>query len=101
MLFAHPEDLELLAAFGLIFLLFYLGVEFSIDELTAGGEARAARVGRIYLRLNVGAGLTLGFAIGWGTEAALVIAGATGVSSSAIVTKLLVELHRLENPRPS
>ena len=28
-LFEHPDDLELLAAFGLIFLLFYLGLEFS------------------------------------------------------------------------
>jgi CPA2 family monovalent cation:H+ antiporter-2 len=96
-LFAHPEDLELLAAFGLIFLLFYLGVEFSVDQLTEGG-ARLFASAAIYLGLNVGAGLALGFAIGWGTEEALVIAGATGVSSSAIVTKLIVELHRLENP---
>src|SRR3954463_3906128 len=96
-LFAHPEDLELLAAFGLIFLLFYLGVEFSVDQLTGGGRKLAASAA-IYLLLNVGAGLALGFLIGWGTEEALVIAGATGVSSSAIVTKLLVELHRLRNP---
>src|SRR3954447_12560690 len=96
-LFAHPEDLELLAAFGLIFLLFYLGVEFSVDQLTAGGRRLAASAG-IYLLLNIGVGLALGFAIGWGTDEALVIAGATGVSSSAIVTKLLVELHRVDNP---
>ena len=96
-LFAHPEDLELLAAFGLIFLLFYLGIEFSIDQLTAGGGRLLASAG-VYLALNIGAGLALGFAIGWGTEEALVIAGATGVSSSAIVTKLIVELRRLDNP---
>src|SRR6476620_9117646 len=96
-LFGHPEDLELLAAFGLIFLLFYLGVEFSLDQLTEGG-ARLFASAAIYLALNIGAGLALGFAIGWGTEEALVIAGATGVSSSAIVTKLLVELRRLANP---
>src|SRR3954453_8233983 len=96
-LFGHPEDLELLAAFGLIFLLFYLGVEFSIDQLTEGGRRLAASAG-IYLLLNIGVGLALGFAIGWGTDEALVIAGATGVSSSAIVTQLLVELHRLDNP---
>ena len=35
-LFDHPEELELLAAFGLIFLLFYLGIEFSIEDLTEG-----------------------------------------------------------------
>ena len=44
-LFDHPEELELLAAFGLIFLLFYLGVEFSIDDLTSGGP-QAAGLGR-------------------------------------------------------
>lgn len=96
-LFENPEDLELLAALGLIFLLFYLGVEFAIDDLTRGGRALVASAA-LYLGLNVGGGLILGFAIGWGTREALVIAGLTGISSSAIVTKLLVELKRLANP---
>ena len=99
-LFAHPEDLELLAAFGLIFLLFYLGVEFSMDDLTSGGRTLLTSAG-LYLVLNVGAGLALGFVIGWGTKEAFIIAGATGISSSAIVTKLLVELKRLKNPETS
>ena len=96
-LFENPEDLELLAALGLIFLLFYLGVEFAIDDLTRGGRALVASAA-LYLGLNVGGGLILGFAIGWGSREALVIAGLTGISSSAIVTKLLVELKRLANP---
>ncbi|HKY15031.1 MAG TPA: cation:proton antiporter [Microthrixaceae bacterium] len=96
-LFEHPEDLELLAAFGLIFLLFYLGVEFSFEDLTSGGGRLLASAG-LYLGLNLSAGLAFGFALGWGTKEAFVIAGATGISSSAIVTKLLVELRRLANP---
>ena len=84
-LFAHPEDLELLAAFGLIFLLFYLGVEFSLEDLTSGGRTLLTSAA-LYLTLNIGAGLLLGFAIGWGTKEAFIIAGATGISSSAIVT---------------
>jgi CPA2 family monovalent cation:H+ antiporter-2 len=96
-LFEHPEDLELLATFGLIFLLFYLGVEFSIDDLTGGGTRLVASAA-IYLALNVGAGLALGFAFGWGTKEAFVVAGITGISSSAIVTKVVVELRRLANP---
>ena len=97
MLFEHPADLELLAAFGLIFLLFYLGVEFSVSDLTDGGTRLLASAA-LYLGLNIGVGLLLGFAIGWGTKEAFVIAGITGISSSAIVTKLLVELGRLRNP---
>jgi len=96
-LFEHPEDLELLAAFGLIFLLFYLGVEFSFEQLTSGGSRLLAAAG-IYLALNIGVGLLMGLAIGWGMREALVIAGVTGISSSAIVTKSLVELHRMNNP---
>lgn len=95
-LFDHPEDLELLGAFGLVFLLFYLGVEFSVDRLTEGGRRLLASAG-LYLGLNVGAGLVLGWAIGWGGRETLVIAGITGISSSAIVTKILVELRRLQN----
>jgi CPA2 family monovalent cation:H+ antiporter-2 len=92
-----PVELELIARLGLIFLLFYLGLEFSLDQLTSGGTRLATAAG-IYLVLNVGGGLGLGFALGWGTAEALVIAGVVGISSSAIVTKLLVDLRRLGNP---
>jgi CPA2 family monovalent cation:H+ antiporter-2 len=95
-LIEHPEDLALLASFGLIFLLFYLGVELSIDDLTSGGARLLASAG-IYLGLNLGAGLAFGFALGWGTREAFVVAGITGISSSAIVTKIVVELRRLSN----
>ncbi len=91
-----PGDFALLATLGLILLLFYLGLEFSIGELTAGGRGLAS-AGAIYLGLNIGAGLAFGFAVGWGTREALVLAGAVGISSSAIVTKILVEMRRLTN----
>ena len=93
----HPEDIELLAALGLVLLLFHLGLEFSLDDLASGGR-KLVIAGATYLSLNLGGGLAFGFALGWGTREALVIAGAIGISSSAIVTKLLVELRRLANP---
>lgn len=92
-----PHDLELLAALGLILLLFHLGLEFNLDDLVAGGR-RLVGIGAAYLVLNVGGGFLFGLALGWGTSEALVIAGAVGISSSAIVTKLLIELRRLANP---
>ncbi|BCB82366.1 cation:proton antiporter [Phytohabitans flavus] len=92
-----PGDLALIAALGLVFLLFYLGLEFHTDDLVAGGR-RMLAAGLGYLVLNIGGGLALGFAFGWGTREALVIAGVIGISSSAIVTKLLVETGRLRNP---
>ncbi|MGZ8764452.1 MAG: cation:proton antiporter, partial [Acidimicrobiia bacterium] len=95
--FDDPGDLSLLATLGLVLLLFYLGLEFSLGDLAQGGR-RLVVAGVMYLTLNVGAGLVLGFSFGWGKREALVIAGAVGISSSAIVTKLLVELRRVSNP---
>jgi CPA2 family monovalent cation:H+ antiporter-2 len=92
----EPSDLGVFAAVGLIMLLFHLGLEFSLDDLIDGGP-RLLATGAIYLLLNLGGGLALGFVLGWGAREALVIAGAVGISSSAIVTKLLVELDRLAN----
>ena len=51
----------------------------------------------IYLVLNIGGGLAYGFALGWGGAEALVVGGILGISSTAIVTKLLVENRRLGN----
>ncbi|CUU58350.1 monovalent cation:H+ antiporter-2, CPA2 family [Parafrankia irregularis] len=92
-----PEDLETLSALGLVLLLFYLGLEFHLDDLRRGGR-RLFAAGGIYLLLNVGAGLGFGFALGWGAREALVLAGVLGISSSAIVTKILIDLGRLAHP---
>ncbi|GAA2227766.1 cation:proton antiporter [Streptomyces amakusaensis] len=96
-LLSDPHELEMLSALGLVLLLFYLGLEFHLDDLKAGGR-RMALAGGAYLLLNVGAGLGFGFALGWGTSEALVLAGVLGISSSAIVTKVLVDLGRIGNP---
>jgi K+:H+ antiporter subunit KhtU len=90
-------DLRLVATIGLVLLLFYLGLEFTTSDLIDGGR-RLLAIGSMYLVLNVGAGVAFGFLLGWGDREALVIAGVVGISSSAIVTKLIVELRRIANP---
>lgn len=96
-LVSDPHELEMLSALGLVLLLFYLGLEFHMDDLRTGGR-KMALAGGTYLLLNVGAGLGFGLALGWGTSEALVLAGVLGISSSAIVTKVLVDTGRLGNP---
>ncbi|GAA5005092.1 cation:proton antiporter [Streptomyces siamensis] len=91
------HDFEMLSALGLVLLLFYLGLEFHLDDLRSGGR-RLPAAGGIYLLLNVGAGLGFGFALGWGLREALVLAGVLGISSSAIVTKTLIDLGRIGRP---
>ncbi|MFI5754696.1 cation:proton antiporter [Streptomyces sp. NPDC051569] len=96
-LVSDPHELAMLSALGLVLLLFYLGLEFRLDDLKAGGR-KMALAGGAYLALNVGAALGFGFALGWGTSEALVLAGVLGISSSAIVTKVLLDLRRIGNP---
>lgn len=95
-LIESPRSLEVFAAVGLVMLLFHLGLEFSLSDLTGGGT-QLLRAGGAYLFLNVGGGFLLGMVLGWGWRESFVIAGVVGISSSAIVTKLLVELNRLAN----
>lgn len=92
----HPEDLAMVAILGLVLLLFHLGVEFPLEQVLASGR-RLVIAGALFIATNVGAGLLVGAALGWGTSEALVMAGVMGISSSAIVTKTLIELHRLTN----
>ncbi len=91
------HDFEMLSALGLVLLLFYLGLEFQVDDLRSGGR-RLLAAGGIYLALNVGAGLGFGLALGWGVREALVLAGVLGISSSAIVTKILIDQGRIGRP---
>jgi len=91
------DYVELIAIFGLIFLLFNLGLEFDQDEFF-GNAGKLLISGGSYIIVNMGVGFAFGFMVGWGTREALVIAGMTATSSSAIVTKLLIELRRLANP---
>ena len=92
-----PDEIHLLAMLGLVLLLFHLGIEFSVNELIGGGR-RLLWAGGAYIALNFGAGLVLGWALGWGTREIFVIAGMIGTSSTAIVTKLILDLRRVNNP---
>lgn len=87
----------LIAVFGLLLLLFNLGLEFDQQEFF-GNAGKMLLSGGSYVLVNLGVGFAFGMFVGWGTREALVIAGMTATSSSAIVTKLLIELRRLANP---
>ncbi|SDK27070.1 potassium/proton antiporter membrane subunit, CPA2 family [Cryobacterium psychrotolerans] len=92
----ESADIELIAVFGLILLLFSLGLEFDQEEFF-DNAGKLLISGGSYVLINMGLGFAFGMMVGWGTREALVIAGMTGTSSSAIITKLLIELRRLAN----
>lgn len=82
---------------GVLFLLFYLGLEFSVSRLVKAGKSIATS-GTIYIGINFTLGLAYAFLMGWPLKEVLVAAGITTISSSAIVAKVLVDLKRTANP---
>ncbi|MEP6479572.1 MAG: cation:proton antiporter [Rhodoglobus sp.] len=92
----QAADVELIAVFGLIFLLFSLGLEFDQDEFY-GNAGKLLVSGGTRIAINMAVGFAFGLWVGWGTREALIIAGMTATSSSAIITKLFIELRRLAN----
>jgi len=90
------EFIDAGAELGAILLLFLLGVEYSVDELTAGVK-RAHVSGTIDLALNFVPGFIAGWALGWSFTAAFLLGGVTYISSSGIAAKLMRDLGWLGN----
>ena len=90
------EIIEFLGRVGVLFLLFYLGLEFSVQKLIKSGK-NIVYGGSVYVLLNFSLGLAYGFLFGMPLYETLIIAGMLSVSSSAIVAKVLVDLRRTGN----
>ena len=88
------EVTEFLAELGVIFLLFFLGLEFSYDRLVRTGR-HLGLGGSIDLVVNGAIGLLLGMAAFGPSFAAFVVAAAVYVSSSAMSVKGLIDFRRL------
>ncbi|WP_044642956.1 cation:proton antiporter [Risungbinella massiliensis] len=91
------EIIEFFGRIGVLFLLFYLGLEFSIGKLIKSGRSIAIG-GSIYILINFSLGLIYGYIAGFSILEILIIAGVITISSSAIVAKVLVDLRRTANP---
>lgn len=89
--------IDFMGRMGILFLLFYLGLEFSVGRLVKSGRSIALG-GTIYLGINLTVGLLYPFLLGWPLKESLVAAGITTISSSAIIAKVLVDLRRTANP---
>ncbi len=93
---ASEEFIQVGAEIGVVLLLVMLGLEYSASELVANLRA-SAPTGLIDMLLNALPGAGFAFLLGWGWEAAVVLAGITWVSSSGVIAKVLGDLGRLGN----
>jgi CPA2 family monovalent cation:H+ antiporter-2 len=91
------EFVTLLSELGVVFLLFFIGLEFNLDRLVASKRA-ITRAGAVDLVVNFGAGLALGVLVGFSLFESLFVAGIVYISSSAIITKTLIDLGWIADP---
>jgi len=89
--------IDFMGRLGVLFLLFHLGLEFSVGRLMKAGRSIILG-GTIYMAINLTLGLLFPFLMGWPLREILIVAGITTISSSAIVAKMIVDLKRSVRP---
>lgn len=90
------EFVELGAELGIVFLLLFLGLEFNLQRLFANWN-RIGKAGTIDFAVNFGVGFALGYALFQSLLPAFLVAGIVYISSSAIITKSLIDLGWIAN----
>ncbi|AEF04241.1 potassium transporter [Alteromonas sp. KS69] len=97
-LFAHPQEMHLLAETGIVFLLFSLGLEFSLPKLVAM-RSLVFGVGGGQMLLTTAVFTSIPYLFGLPIKASIIIGGALALSSTAIVIKQATEMGILNNRR--
>ncbi|MDS0297293.1 cation:proton antiporter [Halogeometricum sp. S1BR25-6] len=93
----NGEIVTLLAEVGIVLLLFFLGLEFSLDRLLES-RTQITRAGVVDLVVNLPIGVAIGLVLGWSLVESLLLGGIVYISSSAIITKSLIDLGWIANP---
>jgi CPA2 family monovalent cation:H+ antiporter-2 len=96
-LIEHREFIDLLAELGIVLLLFFLGLEFRIDQLVEARD-RLVAAGAVDAVVNLGVGTVLGVAFGFTLLETAFLAGIVYISSSAVITKSLLDLGWIADP---
>jgi CPA2 family monovalent cation:H+ antiporter-2 len=94
-----PDDVATrqLAEFGIVFLMFSIGLEFSLPQLRAMRRA-VFGLGAAQVAITTVAGMLVVQLLGYGWKAGIVLGGALAMSSTAIVSKMLAERSELGTP---
>jgi CPA2 family monovalent cation:H+ antiporter-2 len=94
---ADNADVRSLAEFGVVFLMFSIGLEFSLPQLRAMRRA-VFGLGLAQVVLTALGGTLLLEVLGFGWKAGIALGGALAMSSTAIVSKMLAERMELGSP---
>lgn len=91
------EEIRAIAEFGVVFLLFSIGLELSLPKLVSMRRALLG-LGGLQVTLCTVVAMLLAKLAGLSWPAAFAVAGALALSSTAVATKILVEQDELHQP---
>jgi CPA2 family monovalent cation:H+ antiporter-2 len=92
-LIRSPELITMLGEVGVVLLMFFLGLEFSLKRLQRVRRS-VLFIGSTELLANLAVGFLAGYLASWSQIDRLFLAGIMAMSSSGVVAKLLFELKR-------
>lgn len=96
-LVADPGLIGLISDLGIVLLMFFVGLEFSISKLRKV-ERPAIILSLINIGVNLFTGILLGTALGWPLLDTVFLAAVVAMSCAAVAMKSLIELGRLNAP---
>ena len=95
-LVADESQMHALAEFGVVFLMFSIGLEFSLPKL-AVMRREVFGLGSAQVSLTIALCVAAAYALGGGWQAGLAVGGALAMSSTAVVSRLLAERLELDS----
>ena len=93
----NNETTRYLGEFGIVFLMFSIGLEFSLAQLQAMRRA-VFGLGLAQVAITTVAAMVALHLVGFGWQVGLILGGALAMSSTAIVSKMLAERMELGTP---
>jgi CPA2 family monovalent cation:H+ antiporter-2 len=93
----HTETLRQLAELGVVFLMFGVGLHFSLQDLWTVREVAVPGT-LVHMGAVTAAGYALGRALDWSPPAALVLGVAVSVASTVVLVRALMDRGLLDTP---
>jgi CPA2 family monovalent cation:H+ antiporter-2 len=95
--FADPGPLRLLAELGVVLLLFFVGLELSLEQLVRNRRSFLT-AGAVDISVSLPLGFVLGIAVGFSVVESLFLALIVFNSSTVIIAKSLLDMGWVANP---
>jgi Kef-type K+ transport systems, membrane components len=92
--------IEFMGRLGILFVLFYLGLEFSASRLFSSGRSIIITLA-ITVTINLTIGILFGRSLDYSIREVLVVGGIFLCSSTTIVAKIILDLKRTARPETS